>query len=158
MLKVSEHCSYAEAIYSDTAKRNGINNYFTPDQLQRMKLLAEKVYEPIVNHFGIKVYISSFFRNVQLNKLIGGVKDSQHLANNGAAMDLDADVNKGVTNEQVFNYIKDNLDFDQLIIEDLRPDGGISWIHVSYVETGNRHEILTMVLVNGKKVYETYGG
>jgi hypothetical protein len=156
MLNVSPHCTYAEAIYSDTAKRNGINNYFNPDQLKRMKLLAEKVYEPIVNNFGIKIYISSFFRTVQLNKLIGGVSNSQHLANNGAAMDLDADLNKGVTNEQVFNYIKDNLEFDQLIIEDLRPDGGISWVHVSYVETGNRNEILTMVLVNGKKIYEAY--
>jgi hypothetical protein len=153
-LLVSENITYVQAIRSDVAKRNGINNYFTPDQLKRMKLLAEKIYEPLVKHFGIKIYIASFFRCAQLNKLVGGVKDSQHLANDGAAIDLDADMNTGVTNEKVFDYIRDHLDFDQLIIEDLRPDGGIGWIHVSYRETGNRHEMLTMVLKKGKKYYE----
>lgn len=152
MNKVSDNITWADAIRSDVAKRNGINNWFTPDQLKRMELLAEKVYEPLVKHFGNKIYIASFFRNAQLNKLVGGVKDSQHLANNGAAMDLDS----ADSNEKIFNYIKDNLDFDQLIIEDLRPDGNIGWIHVSYKETGNRKEILTMVLTNGKKHYEIY--
>jgi zinc D-Ala-D-Ala carboxypeptidase len=153
MQNVSEHISYIDAIRSDTAKRNGINNYFTPSQLVNMKLLAEKVYEPLVKHFGKTIYISSFFRNTKVNKLIGGVKDSQHLADNGAAIDLDS-INP--TNEDIFNYIKDNLDFDQLIIEDLRPDGGVGWIHVSYKEVGNRKQVLTMVLVNGKKHYEIY--
>jgi zinc D-Ala-D-Ala carboxypeptidase len=129
MQNVSEHISYIDAIRSDTAKRNGINNYFTPSQLVNMKLLAEKVYEPLVKHFGKTIYISSFFRNTKVNN---------------------------PTNEDIFNYIKDNLDFDQLIIEDLRPDGGVGWIHVSYKEVGNRKQVLTMVLVNGKKHYEIY--
>ena len=153
---VSDHITYADAIRSDVAKRNSILNYFTPEQLVRMKLLAEKVYEPLVKHFGTTIYITSFFRNVKLNKLIGGVKNSQHLANDGAAIDLDADLNVGVTNEQIFDYIKDHLDFDQLIIEDLRPDGGIGWIHVSYKEKDNRKEVLTMVFKNDKKYYDIY--
>jgi len=155
---VSEHISWGDAIRSDTAKRNGILNYFTPDQLTRMTTLAEKVYEPLVKHFNCTMYISSFFRNKKVNELIGGAKTSQHMANNGAAMDLDADgSNDDITNQQIFDYIKDNLDFDQLIGEDIRPDGSIGWVHVSYVHpTWNRKEVLTMVLDNGIKVYEPY--
>lgn len=155
MLQISENITYTEATRSDTAKRNGINNYFTPDQLVNMKLLAEHVYEPLVKHFGNKIYITSFFRSDKVNKLIGGVKGSQHLANNGAAMDLDS---ISPSNEDIFNYIKDNLTFDQLIIEDLKPEinGGIGWVHVSYQASDNKGEILIMILVNGKKYYEHY--
>jgi zinc D-Ala-D-Ala carboxypeptidase len=157
MNKVSEHCTWGDAIRSDTAKRNGILNYFTPEQLERMKILAEKVYEPLVKHFNTTIFISSFFRNKKVNELIGGATNSQHMANNGAAMDLDPEMNGNVTNKQVFDYIKDNLDFDQLILEDIRPDGDIGWVHVSYVSASkNRKQVLTMVLVNGKKIYTPY--
>jgi zinc D-Ala-D-Ala carboxypeptidase len=158
MQYVSPHIDYATAIRSDMAKRKGLNNYFTPDQLERMKVVAAKVYEPLVEHFGIVIYISSFFRSKEVNKLIGGASTSQHMANNGAAMDLDAEMNVGVTNQQVFDYIKDNLEFDQLILEDIRPDGSIGWVHVSYNEGKNRKQVLTMVLTNGKKVYAPYDG
>jgi zinc D-Ala-D-Ala carboxypeptidase len=154
MLKVSEHITYREAIRSDMATRYGINNWFTPDQLVRMKLIAEKVFEPLRNYFGIPIFISSFFRNQEVNKLIGGAKLSQHLANNGAAIDLDAEVYCGVTNQQIFDYIKDNLEFDQLIKENIKPDGTIGWVHVSYKETGNRHQVLSMKIENGIKYYE----
>lgn len=158
MQYVSPHIDYATAIRSDMAKRNGINNYFTPDQLERMKLLAEEVYEPLVEHFGIPIFISSFFRNKEVNRLIGGSLTSQHLANNGAAMDLDADMNEEITNQEVFDYIKDHLPFDQLILEDIRPDGRIGWVHVSYISGKCRKEVLKMRLVNGKKTYEPYNG
>jgi hypothetical protein len=161
-LLVSEHISYAEAIRSDTAKRNGINNYFTPDQLERMKYLAEKVFEPLRNHFGVPIFVSSFFRNKKVNELMGGVVNSQHMANNGAAIDLDADVFNVITNKQIFDYIKDNLEFDQLIAEDVKSDGTIGWVHVSYIEqvhtsqNENRKEVLKMIIKNGKKYYEFY--
>lgn len=153
---VSSHISWADAIRSDTAKRAGILNYFTPVQLERMKVLAEKVYEPLVAHFGTPIFISSFFRTTKLNELIGGAPGSQHMANNGAAMDLDADVNPGITNQQVFDYIKDNLTFDQLIAEQIDNDGHFEWVHVSYNEGHNRGEILQMVMKEGKKYYEPY--
>ena len=156
MLNVSQHITYAEAVRSDTAKRAGLNNWFTTEQLDRMKLLAEKVYEPLVEHFKQPIYISSFFRSKEVNKLIGGSTSSQHLANNGAAMDLDADNNVGVNNQQVFDYIKDNLDYDQLILEDIKPDGSIGWIHVSYKEKDNRKQVLKMILKKGKKTYTKY--
>jgi hypothetical protein len=156
MQYVSEHIDYATVIRSDAAKRAGINNYFTKPQLKNITLIAEKVYEPLVDHFRESIYISSFYRNKEVNDLIGGAKDSQHMANSGAAIDLDADNNLDVNNQQVFDYIKDNLDYDQLIIEDLKKDGSIGWIHVSYKEKGNRKQVLTMVMKNGVKTYEQY--
>jgi zinc D-Ala-D-Ala carboxypeptidase len=138
---VSEHISWAEATRSDAAKRAGINNYFTPEQLVRMTTVAKKVFEPVRNHFGIPVFVSSFFRNAIVNKLIGGAVNSQHMANNGAAIDVDAEVYGKVTNKQIFEYIKNNLEFDQLIWEfgtNEEPD----WVHVSYNEGHNRKEIL----------------
>lgn len=121
-----------------------------------MTILAEKVYEPLVAHFNIPIYISSFFRTYKVNELIGGATSSQHMANNGAAMDLDADMNVVVTNQDVFDYIKNNLTFDQLILEDIREDGSIGWVHVSYNELHNRGEVLQMIIKDGKKYYEQY--
>jgi zinc D-Ala-D-Ala carboxypeptidase len=156
-LMVSKSISYADSIRSDAAKRAGINNYFTPDQLARMTTLANAIYEPIVNRFKKKIYVSSFFRTYKVNELIGGAIGSQHMANHGAAMDLDADMNSGVTNKQVFDYIRKNLDFDQLILEGVNEDGTAGWVHVSYVNPiKNRHEVLQMIIKDGKNYYETY--
>jgi len=157
MQKISEHISYREAVRSDIAKRYNIDNCFNDDQLVRMKLLAEKVFESVRKHFNVPIFISSFFRSIELNKKLGGAKNSQHCANNGAAIDMDADVYSGLTNKQLFDYIKDNLDFDQLILENVSQDGIGGWIHCSYVSPDkNRKEILTMKLVNGKKYYKKY--
>jgi zinc D-Ala-D-Ala carboxypeptidase len=156
-LMVSKNISYADSIRSDAAKRAGINNYFTPDQLARMTTLANAIYEPVVNHFKTKIYISSFFRTYKVNELIGGAVGSQHMANNGAAIDLDTDMNSNITNRQVFDYIRNSLDFDQLILEGVNDDGTVGWVHVSYVSpTKNRNEVLQMIIKDGKNYYETY--
>lgn len=156
MNKVSEHISWADAIRSETAKKLGIKNYFTVEQLERMTSLANAVYEPLYNHFKVLIYISSFFRCKKLNDLLGGAAESQHLANNGAAIDLDADSNEGITNKEVFDYIKDNLEFDQLIWEfgtKKNPD----WVHVSYNKGKNRKEILRSVRKTTQEItYEKY--
>lgn len=152
---ISEHITYADAIHSDVAKRNGIKNYFNLEQLDRMVTLAEKVYEPLCSHFNVPIYISSFFRSAKLNDLLGGANNSQHMANNGAAMDIDADLYGKITNKDVFNYIKDNLEFDQLIWEmgdKKQPD----WVHVSYDEKGNRKQVLRAISKNGDTQYEPY--
>lgn len=144
MNRVSLHITWAEAIRSDVAKRAGLTNYFTQEQLARMILLADNIFEPLRMHFKVPIFIASFFRSKKLNELVGGAKNSQHMANNGAAMDLDAEVFGGVTNKELFDYIKDNLPFDQLIWEfgtELEPD----WVHVSYNEGNNRGEILKAV-------------
>jgi zinc D-Ala-D-Ala carboxypeptidase len=158
MQYVSKYVDYATVIRSDAAKRAGLINYFNKDQLKNIERVAKKVYDPLVDHFREPIYISSFFRSKEVNTLIGGSLDSHHMANgNAAAIDLDADNNFGISNKDIFDYIKDNLDFDQLILEDIKDDGSIGWVHVSYKEKGNRKQVLTMVKVNGKTTYQNYG-
>ena len=128
-------------IRSDMAKRKGVSNQPTPEHIENMKVLAEKIFQPIREHFGVPIYITSGYRSAALNKKIGGSKSSQHLT--GEAMDIDMDGSGSkVTNVQIFKYIKDNLLFDQLIWEygnSTNPD----WIHVSYSTTGiNRRQVL----------------
>jgi hypothetical protein len=140
MDNISEHITYNEAIRSDTAKKFGIKNIPDDSQLHRMRLLAENVFEPLRKYFNVPVYISSFFRSAEINKKIKGAKSSQHIL--GEAIDLDADIFGGVTNREIFNYIKDNLEFDQLIDELIDDNGTGGWVHVSYKKDGNRKEIL----------------
>jgi hypothetical protein len=140
MDNISKHISYKEAIYSETAKRLFIDNNPNKKQLVSMKTLAEKIFEPLREHFKIPIFISSFFRSKELNYKIGGSANSQHCL--GEAMDIDADVlNNSITNLDIFNYIKDNLIFDQLIAEDVKEDGSVNWVHCSYSKN-NRNQIL----------------
>lgn len=155
MENISKHITYAEAIRSDSAKRLEIDNIPTAAQLANMKSVAENVFEKVREHFDTQIYISSFFRCQLLNKAIGGVSSSQHCT--GCAMDIDADQYGGTTNRKIFDYIKDNLDFDQLIAENVDSNNNIAWVHCSYVNTEkNRREVLLMRKVNGKTVYEKY--
>ena len=139
---ISKHITYDEATFSGKAKELNISNTPNSTQLANMKLLAENIFEKIRDHFDTPIYISSFFRSSRLNSKLKGSSTSQHCANVGAAMDIDADVYKGVTNSEIFNYILENLNFDQLIWEfgnDENPD----WVHVSYVsDILNRKEVL----------------
>ena len=154
-MQLSKHLSLAEVTRSDSAKRNGISNEPTAEHLNNFKLLAEKVFEPIREHFKVPIHISSGYRSKALNTAIGGSLSSQHCQ--GEAIDIDMDGSAGgVTNANVFNYIKDNLNFDQLIWEfgtDKNPD----WVHVSYESTGKqRKQILKALKVNGKTSYVPY--
>ncbi len=155
MRKISEHISWREAVNSRTAKKYGIENIFTQAQLIRMMELAEKVFEPVREYYGVPIYISSFFRSEELNEKIGGSNTSQHMANNGAAIDLDADVYDKITNLDIFNYILNNLEYDQLIAEAV-DSKGVGWVHVSYNEDSNRKQPLIMYIKDGKQVYEYY--
>ena len=147
---ISKHISYKEATDSKTAKSRKIDNTPNDIQLSNMKLLAEKVFEPLRENIANPIKVSSFFRSVALNKAIGGSSTSQHTANNGAAMDLQAI--KGATNRDIFEYIKDNLTVDQLIYE-FGDDKNPAWVHVSYKKEGNRQQILRAVKINGKTKY-----
>jgi zinc D-Ala-D-Ala carboxypeptidase len=152
-MQLSKHLSLAEITRSETAKRNGISNMPTEEHLNNFKLLAEKVFEPIREHFKAPIHISSGYRSKALNAAIKGSLTSQHCS--GEAIDIDMD-GTSITNAQVFNYIKDNLNFDQLIWEfgtDKNPD----WVHVSYESTGKqRKQILKALKVNGKTSYAPY--
>lgn len=154
-MKLSKHLDLSEVTRSDSAKRNGISNQPTPEHLENFKLLAEKVFEPVREHFGVPIHISSGYRSKELNAKIGGSLTSQHCT--GEAIDIDMDgSSSGVTNAQVFKYIKDNLQFDQLIWEfgtTANPD----WVHVSYESTGKqRKQVLLAYKSGGKTVYKPY--
>lgn len=155
MMKISPHLSYKEVTYSETATRNDIENEPTGPQLLAIKLMADHLFEPLREWVGGPVKVNSCFRSEELNNRIGGAKSSQHLANNGAAMDLD-DTYGHKSNAEMFNYIKDNLTFDQLIWE-FGDDKNPNWIHVSYKKTDNRFEVLKAIKdSNGKTRYVNY--
>jgi hypothetical protein len=150
-MKISPNLNLAEITRSDTAKRHGIDNTPTAEHLENFKLLADKVFEPIREHFKTPIFISSGYRSQALNSFIKGSLSSQHCK--GQAIDIDMDGSNGeVTNRMVFDFIKNKLDFDQLIWEfgtDFNPD----WVHVSYVKGKNRKQKLKAVRSKGKTSY-----
>jgi hypothetical protein len=152
-MQLSKNLSLAEMTISYEAKRRGISNNPTQDHLANMKKLSDNVFQPIREHFKSPIRISSGYRSLALNKAIKGAATSQHCS--GEAMDIDMD-GTSITNAQIFNYIKDNLVFDQLIWEfgtDKNPD----WVHVSYESTGKqRKQILKAIRKNGKTSYINY--
>jgi hypothetical protein len=154
-MKLSEHLDLSEVTRSESAKRKGISNMPTEAHIANFKLLAEKIFEPIRTHFRCPIIISSGYRSKELNAAIGGSLTSQHCQ--GEAIDIDMDgTPNGVTNRMVFDYIKDNLEFDQLIFEfgdKENPD----WVHVSYESSGKqRKQILRAIRTNGKTSYLPY--
>jgi hypothetical protein len=149
-MNLSKHLTLAEAIRSESAKRLGISNMPTPEHLENGKIVAEKIFEPIREFVGSPVYISSFYRSNALNKAVKGSATSQHCRME--AMDIDMD-GTDTTNKEIFDFIKDNLDFDQLINE-FPVNGNPSWVHVSYNTKGaQRKQILKASKINGKTVY-----
>ena len=150
-MKLSPHLDLSEIIRSDSAKRNGISNMPTPEHIENFKLLAEKIFEPIREHFCVPIRISSGYRSKELNAKIGGSATSQHCK--GQAVDIDMD-GTSLTNKQIFDYIKDNLPFDQLIWE-FGNEENCDWVHVSYVPNG-RKQILKAFKMNGATKYFPY--
>jgi zinc D-Ala-D-Ala carboxypeptidase len=150
-MKVSKHLSLEELTHSETAIKLGIVNQ--PNQLQLANLvrLAEKVFEPTREHFKVPIYISSGYRIMNLNQAVKGSITSQHCS--GEAIDIDQKGGK-VTNKMIFDFIKDNLKFDQLIFEHGTKDNP-DWVHVSYSDK-NRGQVLRAKRVNGKTIYEKF--
>tara|TARA_B100000482_G_scaffold191632_1_gene177246 strand:- start:767 stop:1228 length:462 start_codon:yes stop_codon:yes gene_type:complete len=138
-MKISDNITYAEAIHSNTAKRKCIDNTPNPTQVENMKLTAEKIFQPLREWVGGPIKVNSFFRSPELNEAIGGSKTSQHCK--GQAIDID-DVYGYKTNAEMYTWIKENLNFDQMIWEfgtDMNPN----WVHISYVsEEDNRNKCL----------------
>jgi hypothetical protein len=152
-MQLSKHFELAEFIRSSTAKRAGISNMPTNAHLENIKLLCEKVLEPIRVHFARPIILSSGYRSAALNRAVGGSSSSQHCSGEAADIDMDG---TNVTNAQIFNYIKDNLEFDQLIWE-FGTDTNPNWVHVSYESNGRqRKQILRAVKKNGSTSYISY--
>jgi zinc D-Ala-D-Ala carboxypeptidase len=154
-MKLSEHLDLSEVIRSESAKRNGISNMPIESHIRNLKLLAENIFQPIRNNFRCPIHISSAYRSIELNRIVKGSLTSQHCT--GEAIDIDMDgTPNGVTNKMIFNYIKDNLEFDQLIWEFGNNDNP-DWVHVSYESTGKqRKQVLKAIRNNGKTQYKTY--
>ena len=148
---ISKHISYKEGVHSNTAIRRGIDNTPTDDQLYFMEIVAEEVFEPLREWVGGPIKINSFYRCPELNTAIGGSATSQHCK--GQAMDIDDTFGKA-TNAEMYHWIKENLDFDQMIWE-FGDDDNPNWVHVSYVSPEkNRNRCLKAYKENKKTKYK----
>ena len=148
---ISNHISYREGVYSTTAKRLGLDNTPNNEQLNNMELIAHEIFEPLRSYVGGPIKINSFFRSPKLNKAIGGSSKSQHCK--GQAMDID-DTFGRMTNAEMYHFIKDHLDFDQIIWE-FGDDDNPDWVHVSYVSPEkNRNRCLKAYREKGKTQYK----
>ena len=147
---ISKHISYKEGVYSTTATRLHLDNTPNDEQLNNMELVAEEVFEPLRVYVGGPIKINSFFRSPELNKAIGGSGKSQHCR--GQAIDIDDTFGKAA-NAEMYHWIKENLDFDQMIWE-FGDDDNPDWVHVSYVSSeDNRNRCLKAYRENGKTKY-----
>jgi len=148
---ISKHISYKEGIHSNTALRRNIDNTPSDEQLDNMELIAEKIFEPLRVYVNGPIKINSFFRSAELNTAIGGSKTSQHCK--GQAMDID-DTFGRATNAEMYHFIKEHLDFDQMIWE-FGDDDNPNWVHVSYVSPEkNRKKCLKAYKENGRTKYK----
>ena len=154
-MKLSEHLDLSEVTRSAMAKRLGVSNMPTPEHIENFKKLAENIFEPIRKHFGVPIMISSGYRRKELNTAIGGSLTSQHCQGKAIDSDMDGTPN-GVTNKMVFDYIKANLNFDQLIFEFGTKDAP-DWVHVSYNPKGKqRKQVLRAIKSGGKTAYQPH--
>ena len=147
---ISKHISYKEGVYSITATRRGIDNTPNDEQLSNMELVAKEVFEPLRAYVGGPIKINSFFRCPELNTAIGGSSKSQHCK--GQAMDVD-DTFGRCTNAEMYHFVKENLNFDQMIWE-VGDDDNPDWVHISFVsDKDNRNRCLKAYREKGKTKY-----
>ena len=138
--------SYSEAVRSNTASRLGIDNTPTAYQLKNMQFVASEVFDKVREFLGGPLTCSSFLRGSELNKAIGSGPSSFHV--HGGAIDI-KNISTTVTNAEIFDYIRCNLDFSELIWEygsDKNPD----WVHVAYLEGDNRKMVKRAFKIGGK--------
>ena len=148
-MKLTKNFTLEEMIKSETALRHGMDNTPGENEIGNLKLLCEKVLQPVRDHFGKGVKVNSGFRHPDVNAKVGGSRTSDHTR--GQAADIEI---PGVPNAELAEWIKDNLDYRQLILEFYTPgvpDSG--WVHVSYVAEDNKKEVLTATKKDGKTVY-----
>lgn len=139
MTQLSEHFTLEELTVSPTAKKLGLSNTPTPQHIENMKYCCEKILEPVRAHFGKPVKVNSSYRAPAVNKAVGGSTTSQHV--NGQAIDFEIE---GVDNKAVADWVADNLEFDQVILEFYSAgDKNSGWVHASIKkEGGNRKQRL----------------
>lgn len=147
---LSKNLKLEIVLKSVTALRYGIDNTPSIEHRNNLVILAENIFQPIVDYFKVPIYISSGYRSEELNKRIGGSKTSDHCK--GMAIDIDQDFRSSVTNREVFDFISKNLSFKQLIWE-YGDNDNPDWVHVSYDYRYLPREILRSKKVNKKTRY-----
>jgi zinc D-Ala-D-Ala carboxypeptidase len=148
-MKLSENFTLQELIYSDTAIRKGMDNTPNEDQIDNLKILCKNILEPVRANFNLPVVVSSGYRSVAVCEAVGSSAKSQHTK--GQAVDFEI---FGIPNKEVADWIVQNLDYDQCILEfwnENEPNSG--WVHCSYNNLGNRKQYLTAQKLNGRVVY-----
>ncbi len=150
-MKLTENFSLNELTKSQTAERKGIDNTPSTEHQENLKSLCEMILQPIRDHFGQVVSVSSGYRSPELCVAIGSSTQSQHAK--GQASDFEI---FGVSNKELADYIDQNLDYDQLILEywkgEDEPNSG--WVHCSFNAQGNRKQYLRAYKENGSTKYE----
>jgi len=148
-MNLTKNFTLAEMTKSETALRHGIDNTPGEQEMCALKVLAENVLQPIRDHFQKGVKINSAYRSPEVNQKVGGSRTSDHCR--GQAADIEI---PGVANAELAQWIVDNLEFRQVILEFYTqgiPDSG--WVHVSYVPEDNKKQVLTATKKDGKTVY-----
>lgn len=144
-LYLSAHFQLSEFTRSQTATTRGIANVPTLEHVANLQALCIKVLEPVRTDINAPIVIGSGYRCPQLNNLVGGVKNSQHMC--GQACDLH--IRNEEEGNRIFDYIAKNLVFDQLIRERNNANSKSWWIHVSYkANGGNRMQIISNLIKN----------
>ena len=149
-MKLTENFSLNELTKSQTAERKGIDNTPSTEHQENLKSLCEMILQPIRDHFGQVVSVSSGYRSPELCVAIGSSTKSQHAK--GQASDFEI---FGVSNKELADWIDENLDYDQLILEYWKEsDPNSGWIHCSFNTQGNRKQYLRAYKENGSTKYE----
>lgn len=149
-MNISEHLTLEEVTKSTTGIRLGISNVPSEEHVDNLKKLAANVFEKIRNHFNTPIYIISGYRSPELNKAVGGATHSDHMK--GMAIDIDMDGKNTITNKQIFDYVKDNLEFTKLIWEYGNNDNP-DWVHISYDEDNLSGLIMRAIKIGNNTKY-----
>ena len=148
-MKLSPNFSLRELTKSQTAERKGIDNTPTEEHTENLKLLCENILQPVRDHFG-RVTVTSCFRSPELCVKIGSSLNSQHTRAEAADFEC-----LGTSNAEVFDWIKANLPYDQMILEFFTPgEPNSGWIHCSYVSDKPRKQLLRAFREDGKTKYK----
>ena len=148
-MNLTKNFSLAEMVKSETALRHDMDNTPGEAEIENLKRLAEKVLQPVRDHYGKGVKVNSGYRHPEVNAKVGGSKTSDHCK--GQAADIEI---PGVANADLAEWITKNLDFTQVILEFYTPgipDSG--WVHVSYNPADLKKQVLTATKRDGKTVY-----
>ncbi len=150
-MQLSKNFNLVELTKSQTAERKGIPNDPSPDHQENLRLLCERVLQPVRDHFNHVVSVSSGYRSPALCQAIGSKTTSQHAKGEAADFEI-----FGVSNKELADYINENLEYDQLILEywqESDPNSG--WVHCSYSENNNRKQYLKAFKIDGSTKYES---